>query len=251
MLSDLERREFLDAFEAMTPFQRKWVLSTMHAFKVDSTFLRHPESDIVSEAVLDLLGNRLLSHHAGSRQALTKDRFEFAFEAALVEAGVSAELAKSRVHNGADIWIGRVPFSLKTEAAAAIKSDILHISKWMELGRGEWDLEKLRDRFLEHLEGYARILTLRRLRQDAKETMYELVEIPKSLLLEAACCRFEVCTNSRQTPQPGYGHVETAEGVRKFSLYFDGGTERKLQIRGLQKSLCQVHATWRFGKSID
>jgi type II restriction enzyme len=52
--------------------------------------------------------------------------------------------------------------------------------------------------------------------------------------------------DSRQNPKPGYGYVRDAAGGLKYSLYFDGGTERKLQIRALQKRLCQVHATWAF-----
>ena len=32
----------------------------------------------------------------------------------------------------------------------------------------------------------------------------------------------------------------------KFALYFDGGTERKLQVKDLQKSLCIVHGEWDF-----
>ena len=35
----------------------------------------------------------------------------------------------------------------------------------------------------------------------------------------------------------------------KFSLYFDGGTERKLQIKHLRKDLCKIHATWIFGSA--
>jgi hypothetical protein len=40
-------------------------------------------------------------------------------------------------------------------------------------------------------------------------------------------------------------HVEKA-GELLFSLYFDGGGERKLQIKSLKKGLCKVHATWQF-----
>ena len=36
------------------------------------------------------------------------------------------------------------------------------------------------------------------------------------------------------------------DGNLKFALYFDGGTERKLQIKAIRKDLCTVHATWRF-----
>ena len=37
-----------------------------------------------------------------------------------------------------------------------------------------------------------------------------------------------------------------ADGNIKFQLYFDGGTERKLQIKHLRKDLCVVHAQWEF-----
>ncbi len=116
----------------------------------------------------------------------------------------------------------------------------------MELGRGEWKLPLLRDLFLGHMQSYNRIFTLRRLKYAGDNIRYELVEIPKTLLLEAANCELEVCTNSKQNPQPGYGYVKGADGQLKYSLYFDGGTERKLQIKHLRKNLCKVHATWTF-----
>ena len=87
---------------------------------------------------------------------------------------------------------------------------------------------------------------LRRLKDDGAKIRYELVEIPKSLLLEAANCELELCVDSRQNPQPGYGYVKDASGLLKYMLYFDGGTERKLQIKRLRKNLCKVHATWVF-----
>ncbi|WP_422616418.1 hypothetical protein, partial [Rhodoferax sp.] len=43
--------------------------------------------------------------------------------------------------------------------------------------------------------------------------------------------------------------VRDANGQLKYSLYFDGGTERKLQIKHLRKDLCTVHATWTFGSA--
>lgn len=73
-----------------------------------------------------------------------------------------------------------------------------------------------------------------------------LVEIPKTLLLEARECRLEIRTKSTQDPKPGYGYVNDDHGNLKFALYFDGGTERKLQINQIRKSLCIVQATWTF-----
>ena len=52
--------------------------------------------------------------------------------------------------------------------------------------------------------------------------------------------------HSKQTPKPGYCDVKDTDGTLKYQLYFDGGTERKLQIKHLKKDLCIVHARWIF-----
>lgn len=141
--------------------------------------------------------------------------------------------------------------SLKTEAANAIRVDMLHVSKFMELGGGHWgddsnDLIGLRKQFLDNLAGIDRILTLRALRKGQPDYMYELVEIPKSLLERVSTgLSWEMQTKSTQYPKPGYCFVED-EGELLFSLYFDGGGERKLQIKNLKKRLCKVHACWQF-----
>jgi type II restriction enzyme len=246
-LSEQELHDLVQALRGLTPMQVAWVRSAIQAFGVPRQFERAADSDLVTPEVLAALGDRLMAHHAGSRQALSKDRFEFAFEAALNAAGMPARLVTSRTNRGHDLDIRGVPFSLKTEASAAIQDDWIHVSKWMELGRGAWDLVLLRELFLEHLQSYERILTLRRLKEVDAMHRYELVEIPKTLLLESAHCTLEVVSTSRQVPQPGHGHVLDAQGQHQYTLYFDGGTERKLQLRRLRKSLCKVHATWHFG----
>ena len=140
--------------------------------------------------------------------------------------------------------------SLKTEAARAIRIDMLHISKFMELGGGQWgndpnDLVGLRQQFLDNLAGIDRIIVLRALRKGEPDYLYELVEIPKNLLERALAGRFEMRTESAQYPKPGYCYVEDADTLL-FSLYFDGGGERKLQIKSLKKELCKFHASWQF-----
>lgn len=136
--------------------------------------------------------------------------------------------------------------SLKTQADAGIRADSLHISKFMELGKGPWDLPVLRDMFLQHMHSYERIFQFRCLLPGPEKYSYELVEIPKALLVEGANAELVIQEKSAQTPKPGYGNVFDDSGKLKFALYFDGGTERKLQIKKIRKDLCIVHATWQF-----
>ena len=160
----------------------------------------------------------------------------------------------NRNHPGHDLTVDSIPWSLKTQGDSGIRRDVLHISKFMELGRGKWveesDLPGLRDQFLKHLKSYARIFQLRYFRvnsPDSKQThAYELVEIPKKLLQEAQRGTFSMMHSSKQSPKPGYCEVRAKNQEVKFKLYFDGGTERKLQIKGLRKDLCIVHAAWQF-----
>ncbi len=118
----------------------------------------------------------------------------------------------------------------------------------MELGKGEWvtedDLYGLRDRMFAHMQSYERIFTLRCLTPNSVTTkVYQLVEIPKRLLYLASDFPCEMMHDSRQNPKPGYCRVDEG-GLPAFDLYFDGGTERKLQVRKLRVDLCNVHATW-------
>ena len=220
---------------------------------------RHPESDLVDDHLLRDFGDVLRIHHCFSKEALSKDRFEYAFERILNQCGKHAVLA-ARGNPGHDITIDGVPCSLKTQADANIKEDKLHISKFMELGKGHWsarvkDLEGLRDQFFAHMTAYDRIFSLRSLSRDSTRWHYELVELPKTLFEEAKDGELSICRKSTQSPKPGYCDVKESKGKLKYQLYFDGGTERKLQVKNLRKDLCIVHATWIFttetGKAIE
>lgn len=100
--------------------------------------------------------------------------------------------------------------------------------------------------FLQHMHSYERIFQFRCLRPGPTLHLYELVEIPKALLLEGIDAELVIQARSHQTPKPGYGYVYDPDRNLKFALYFDGGTERKLQIKKIRKDLCTVHATWQF-----
>jgi type II restriction enzyme len=218
-------------------------------FSQTRTFSRSPSSDIISEAILEDLGDVLRLHHCFSRESFSKDKFEYALATVLQTNGVNAELSP-RGRRGYDITINSKRTSLKTEAAAAIRAGTIHISKFMELGGGQWgdnpdDLLGLRQQFLENLANTDRILILRALKKGSPDFLYELVEVPKTLLQRAKTGRFEMRLESKQFPKPGYCYVEM-NGELLFCLYFDGGGERKLQIKHLNKALCRSHATWHF-----
>jgi type II restriction enzyme len=230
----------------LTASQLGWVQGVINQFQLACHNERNAQSDIISEETLERLSDALRIHHAFSRQALSKDRFEFALERALKLSGVSADLVHSRTNRGHDITINGIPVSLKTEAANAIRRDSIHVSKWMELGSGEWHLDLLLQKFLDHMNGYSRIFTFRRLQPGPEKYEYELVEIPKDLMIAAIDAKLVIQEASKQFPKPGYGYVYDSSGILKYALYFDGGTERKLQIKNLRKSLCIVHARWEF-----
>lgn len=252
MANNNDRIERLTAaIKDLSGSQLNWVASVVEQFGKPKNFIRLPTSTLVSPQLLEDLGDAFRIHHCFSREPFSKDKFEYALERIANDCAMNATLAP-RGNPGYDIQIGAEKFSLKTEASAAIKIDKIHISKFMELGGGQWgddpnDLIGLRDQFFAHMNQYDRILVLRKLPLTAMGLRYELVEIPKELLLEAEGGEFEMKTASTQRgAKPGYCYVPNKQGPLRFALYFDGGGERKLQIKSLDKSLCVVHAEWNF-----
>jgi type II restriction enzyme len=242
-------QRLLAAIPDLSDYRLELIDRVVSVFSQSWDVFRAPESDIISDGSLVDFGDVLRLHHSFSREPFSKDKFEFALETVLKASGCVAQLAP-RGTRGFDLSIAGQKFSLKTEAAKGIRLSTFHISKFMELGGGRWgdnpaDLIGLRQQFLDNLVGINRILVLRALHKGTPDYQYELVEIPKSLLEMAKDGRFEMRMESRQYPKPGYCIVEE-NGKSLFSLYFDGGGERKLQIKGLMKELCIVHARWRF-----
>ena len=249
-MSRTERIErLLHAIPELSDYRLQLVDRMVRVFGLPRNYWVSPDSTLITEQVLDDFGDVLRLHHCFSREPFSKDKFEYALENVLKAAGIEAALA-DRGRRGFDLRVWRENFSLKTEASKKIKINKIHISKFMELGGGQWgddpsDLTGLREQFLVALNGIQRLLILRALRKGSPDYLYELVEIPEALLLKAAHWRLEMKFEGNQFPKPGYCYVEE-EGKILFSLYFDGGGERKLQIKALPKSMCFVHASWRF-----
>jgi hypothetical protein len=215
----------------------------------------HDQTAPFGHGFIEAFGSALVVHHALSDRHLSKENFEYAMVRAMTLAGRTAKFGPPG-HAGHDVEVNGEAYSLKTQADQDIKRPAIHISKYMELGKGTWtdeaSLGVLRDGFLKHLDRSQRILTLRYFRvppdrnQPATRHEYELIEIPKGLLKEAASGVISMQHKSKQTPKPGYCRVSDATGAEKFALYFDGGTERKLQIKGLAVTHCRPIATWVF-----
>ncbi len=228
--------------------QFMWAERIIGQFRLKPDFYRDPNSDLILPCVLEAFGDVLQIHHCYSAEALSKDRFEYALERVLNGCGIPAQRAR-RGNPGYDLRIWDTQVSLKTQADKSIQREFLHISKFMELGKGKWateeDVAGLRERFFRHMDSYERILQLRRLTATESFQEYELVEIPKSLLLRAATGHIEMKHDSRQDPKPAICNViDNETGGRLFQLYFDAGSERKLQIKHLAKHNCIVHAQW-------
>ncbi len=257
-LEDNELDSLFSQIRSLSESKRRLIAQVVgsHCSKMDITLA---ESCLPFSAKwAESMGDALLTHHAMSSQPFTKDKAEYALLDAFRLANIAAEDSKSKTRAGYDIKVEGIPWSIKTQADKGIKADEIYISKFMEMGKGKWeskaDLPGLRDRFLHHMEDYERIFTLRHWLSNSLscglQHCYEFVEIPKTLLQEAKQGVFEWMIDSKQNPKPGYCRVIDSLGVPKFELYFDGGTERKLQIKHLRKSYCIVVATWCFPLSI-
>jgi hypothetical protein len=233
--------------------QLTWIERIVLQFRRPKEFWANPSSDFVTECFLEDFGDALRLHHCFSDDAFAKDKFEYTSVRVWQQCGISAAMAP-RGNPGHDISVGTERISLKTQADRNLRLNEIRLHKFMELGKGSWtdkptDLIPLLNQFLHHLEGYDRILVLRNTGNPTPASpywCYELVEIPVQLFQQAATGELEMMTDSKQMPKPGYCRVFDAAGQLAFRLYFDGGTERKLQVHKIRKDLCVVHAEWKF-----
>jgi len=144
--------------------QLGWIEAVVEQLSLPATFWRWPQSDLLSPATLDDFGDALRIHHCFSAEPFSKDKFEYALERVLNLCGVASARVSSRTNPGHDLTIAGQRVSLKTQADKGLKRKRLHISKFMELGKGTCtdraeEYEALRERFFEHLSRYDRIFS--------------------------------------------------------------------------------------------
>lgn len=240
-------QRLIASLENLSDGQLRLVESAIAIFQFPHSF-RQLSKTLLTPGMFADFGDALRLHHAFSAEPFTKDKFEFLLWKTFTAGKVDAALA-AKGNPGHDLSIAGERFSLKTQADRNVKAERIWISKFMELGRGKWETEQdlagLRDSFLRHMNHYDRVLSLRALRK-GPQWHYEMVEIPKTVLQRAASGKIVMQHESRQTPKPGYCDARDDSGTLLFRLYFDGGTERKLQVKDLVKSACMVHGEWEF-----
>ncbi len=205
-------------------------------------------SDIVTNQFnVDFTG-RLLLFHAMHDAPLTKKTFEFFFCGASRASEKTAVQTANSVHPGEDVTVNNQKFSLKTESGSAIKRDEIHISKLME---ARWIREcrtpidfrnNVLHRVVEHLSGYERIISLRSFDSGQKRIEYELVEIPRRLLMEIKSLKASDFS-ARTTNGSTSARVTNKSGSRVFTLALDGSVE-KVTVRSLKISQCIIHGRW-------
>jgi hypothetical protein len=238
---------------ALTTDQFTWVERLVKTMSLPVNSTRNPHSNVFpDDRSAGLLFLYLITHHTLSAEAFKKEKCEYALKNIMETLGRTAALAASRTNPGHDLTVNGERWSLKSEAHQGIKKDSIHISKWMELGKGKWqnkrDLRALcANNFQRHLANYDRIFVFRCLTPGSPvDHHYELLEIPKAILVTACSSGvFAMMHASRQTPKPGYCRVADGSGLM-YELYFDGVTERKLRVQKLRRDLCVFHAEWRF-----
>jgi type II restriction enzyme len=135
----------------LTNSQIGWVEAIVSQFAVVHNY-EIIDSDLFDICMLDSFGDALLIHHCMSKESFSKDKFEYVLERVANFCGNDAQIA-NRGNPGHDITIDGERFSLKTQADRNIKENEIHISKFMELGQGQWgdvpeDLMRLRPGFL-------------------------------------------------------------------------------------------------------
>ena len=90
------------------------------------------DTDIVTEPFAKNFRIRLQLHHATHEEVFKKKTFEFAFKAASIVAGRTAEMDEDVTSAGYDLKVDDVRFSLKTEAGKTTSGTHIKISKLME-----------------------------------------------------------------------------------------------------------------------
>lgn len=204
--------------------------------------------DFLTKEAYEFFSMRLAAHHAYSSHMLKKENFEHILEQSFRRAGVPTERQNSMTVRGADLRVGDVRLSLKTEAARDLRQHAIVISKLMEAA---WIKQitstddipgMIRTMVLPHFENYDRIMILRCYPESLSGLIrYDLREIPMDILQGIGALQagdFSPLTKTRTTSA-----TVRYQGRPAFKFRLDGSDD-KLTVTSLAVSLCPLHAWW-------
>lgn len=92
------------ALTGLSTSQLDWMEGVIRQFTIEPDLHRNRASDLVNDCVLAMFGDALQIHHCFSTEALSKDRFEYAFNRVLNRCGIPSTLA-DKCNPGHDITI--------------------------------------------------------------------------------------------------------------------------------------------------
>lgn len=204
------------------------------------------QSNLVSSSFSAEFKARLQAHHGTHATPLDRLAFENALAASCAVEGMTVELAPSKTTRFWDLRVNGEQISAKSTSAKDTKLHELHTSK---LSEGAWiqDCRSARMRyegtmtlFEALLAAVQRWIVLRafKLRSDPSTLIYELVEVPMSLV--AAIRQLSVQDFSSDSPRID---VHDEHGMA-LQLVLDR-SDSKVTIKKIPKDRCIVHGTWK------
>ena len=146
------RLRLVKIIEGLPESRLHWIESVVDILNCPQRITFHKQK-LMKEDWAISFGDALMIHHAFSNEPFTKDKFEHALVNTAKLVGITADLA-ARGNKGHDVIIGPTKYSLKTQADKSIKENFIWISKYMELGKGDWtdqeiQLQGLTNQFLQ------------------------------------------------------------------------------------------------------
>ena len=134
-MPDADLDNLIQKLRSLSTTKRHLVSHLVDRLNVDTDSALTTPSEPFDHAFVSRFGEILQTHHALSNQPFTKDKFEWAMVEAFKGMGRKAEHGPPGLA-GYDIEVDGHKWSLKTQADRSIKPDSLHISKFMEMGKG-------------------------------------------------------------------------------------------------------------------
>ncbi|MEP0144520.1 MAG: hypothetical protein ABJP02_10445 [Parasphingorhabdus sp.] len=247
-ISSSEFRSVRDTLEALSSSQFDVIKLILNRFE-DEAVGELCRDDFFAQDDWEYFAVRLAAHHAFSTTVMKKENFEHILEEVFTRKKIVTKRADSMTHRGADLTVGGITLSLKTEAAKGLKHGYITISKLMEAA---WikQMENVSDipgfiasKVMPHFDNYDRIYIMRSYvdGERSAHVRYDLREIPKDLLLRIGDLQgsdFKKPTKTKTTS----ANV-SVNGRRAFTFSLDGSDD-KLTIRNLDIDFCPLHAWW-------